>query len=152
MKENDSAMSDILEFFSKKCSKVETIIGQTPVYQFFPILPFCEFESNQTKQIFLKNVDRLNAKTKCEGLIKESPFMIIELKTHYWLRTKLSRFMSLFIKYLELWRNIFSLFIVIINFIILFSYDDKNSNRRKDPQLFEGSEKGTLAFLVIIGI
>jgi hypothetical protein len=52
MKNDDSTISDILEFFSEKCSKIEIVKDGTLLCQFFPILPFCEFTNNQTKDKF----------------------------------------------------------------------------------------------------
>lgn len=68
--------------------------------------------------------------------MKESEFMIIELKTHYWLRSGLTKFVGLFQKYLDLWGSFLTIFALLMNFIVITSYDNENSERTEDPEFF----------------
>ena len=81
----------------------------------------------------------------------ESEYMIIELKSHYRLRTELTKVVGLFQRYLDLWKSILSIFIILINFLVLVSYDNENSSRRENPEAFDLHSIATQAFIYILG-
>ena len=64
IRDDDLLMKRILNFYAQNCSKVEIIKENEALFQFFPILPFCNFKSENPKDKFLRNVNRTNAKTK----------------------------------------------------------------------------------------
>ena len=83
--------------------------------------------------------------------MSESEYMIIELKVHYWLRTGLTKVVGLFQRYLDLWKTILSYFIILINFLVLISFDNENSPRREDPEAFDLTTATTQAIIYILG-
>jgi len=64
MAKNDKIISGELKFYAENVSKIEIFKDGSPQFNFFPILPFCKFNSEYPKDLFLENVNRTNAKTK----------------------------------------------------------------------------------------
>lgn len=84
--------------------------------------------------------------------MRESQFLIIDLKVSYWLQTGLSRGIGIIQKYLDLWKDLLSYLGALLNFIILVSYSDQHGPRNEDPQLFKMSTGSTEFLLRVIGI
>lgn len=139
-------MRRILSFYANNSSKVEVYKGGSLKYKYFPILPFCKFQSEYTKEKFKEDVDRSNAKSKCDDLIDQSDFIIIELKQNYWLKTGLTKLVGIFMIYLDILKMMLAYIIFIINVIILFSFDNRGSSRT------EIRHGGSLAAIIILGL
>jgi hypothetical protein len=129
MKNNDRIIQATLSFFSDHYSHIDILKSGELIPYYFPILPYCSFKSESQKDKFLGQVNRTNAKTKCESLIKYSPFMIIELRVHYWLARGINKFIGLIMKHIDLWKNLLSLFALGINAIVLLAYSNQHGGR-----------------------
>ena len=78
--------------------------------------------------------------------------LITEIKTDYWLRHKMPRVFSVFPKYGDLWKDLFSPFVLFLNIILLVSYSKSNSNSIDDPKFWFLSIGQTNVLLLVIGI
>jgi len=78
--------------------------------------------------------------------------MLVVLKIDYWLRTRPGRFLGLFIKYIELWKNYMQVLAILINILIIISYSTDQGGRLTKPSLDELSESGTILLIRILGI
>jgi hypothetical protein len=83
--------------------------------------------------------------------MKKSPYLIIDLKTNYWLRKGLTKFVGLFQKYLDMIKDVLGYLSILINLIILASYDDLGSDRIDDPDLFDIGTTNTIVILTVLG-
>ena len=98
-------MKTIFRYFEYHSSQIEILKDGVLLTQYFPLLPYCTFSSDEPKEIFMQNVNRTNSKTKCEYLIRESNYMIIDLKVNYWLTSEQSRLGQVFQKHIDLWKD-----------------------------------------------
>lgn len=151
IKNSDREMKNILKFYAEHVSQIEFIKDGVAQNQFFPILPFCRFSSEYPKDKFKKDAVRENAKTKCESLMKESKYLITDLKVNYWLRTGLTRFVGLLQKYLEMLKSLLAYSGLGLNIVILISYTDETGARTHDPALPDASVSFTETFLIVWG-
>lgn len=148
---SDRRMRNILKFYAKNVSQIEIIRDGIPQRQYFPILPFCQFSSEAPKEKFKATAVRTNAKTKCESLLKESKYLITDLKVNYWLRTGLSRFVGLFQIYLDMIQRFLVYVALGLNLMILFAYSNEEGSRIHDPTLGDSSVSTTKGLLLGIG-
>jgi len=70
----------------------------------------------------------------------------------YRLKTNIPVLGKIFAKYDALWRAIFVLIILLLNFSMLVAYDSSNGSRYDDPNLFSLSSDQTKLLLLILGI
>eukprot|EP00347_Sterkiella_histriomuscorum_P001628 403371295 len=102
---------------------------------FFIKMPYCKFQSMNEKESFLQTVDRTNAQSKVEGLMKAHRSFIQQMRQDASIQS--ISFIGLLSKYEETWaitsfvlvRNfIFNLIqSLVINMLILFSYYEQSS-------------------------
>ena len=83
LKENDNKMRFIFKFFADHSTQIEILKDGKLLTQHFPLLPFWKFSSEDPKEYFMQHVNRTNSKTKWESLMRESSYMIIDLKVIY---------------------------------------------------------------------
>ena len=151
IQKSDRKMRSILGFYAKNVSQVEIFKDGVPQRQYFPILPFCQFSSETPKEKFKASAVRTNAKTKCESLMKESKYLITDLKVNYWLRTGLTRFIGLFQIYLDMIQRILVYVALGLNIMILFAFSNEEGERIHDPSLGDSSINFTKKLLLSIG-
>ena len=151
IKENDNAMKAIFKYFEYHSSQTEILKDGVLLTQFFPLLPYWSFSSDEPKELFMLNVNRTNSKTKCEYLMRECPYMIIDLKVNYWLTSEQNRLGQIFQKHIDLWKNMLLYMCFLLNGIILASYNVLNGDRIKDPQLGSLNTSQTKACLYAFG-
>ena len=151
IKEDDMHMRKIIKFFADHSSQIEVLKDDILLTQYFPILPYCKFSSEEPKDRFFQNVNRTNSKTKWEYLIRESPYLIIDLKVNYWLTKQRNKFVQLFQKNIDLWKDLLIYFSILLNGIILASYNSENGSRIYDPRLGNLNESQTRAMMYIFG-
>ena len=106
VKNDDNEMEFILKFFADHSSQIQILKDGILLNQYFPLLPYCTFSSEEPKEHFLDKVNRTNSKTKCESLMRESDYLIIDLKVNYWLASEKNRLGEIFQKHIDLWKNI----------------------------------------------
>ena len=152
LKENDSEMEDILQFYAQYVSRIEIFKEGSFQTLYFPVLPSCNFSTETPKERFKNSVPRTNAKTKCEYFMKQSKYMITDLKLNYWLKSGLTRAYGVLHVYMGMLKKILSYIVFIINVIILFSYSNDHGDRRQDPSFFDTSGSSTEISLLVLGI
>ena len=135
LKENDNQMRLVFKFFADHSTQIEILKDGVLLTQNFPLLPYWKFSSDETKEYFMQHVNRTNSKTKWEDLMRESKYMIIDLKVNYWLTSEQNRFGQIFQKHIDLWKDILLYMWFLLNCMILASYSILNGNRTKDPEL-----------------
>jgi hypothetical protein len=151
LRDNDMFIRKILEFYAHRVAHIEILKDGIPQPHFFPILPYCNFSSDAPKEKFKRECNRTNAKTKCESLMKESKFFIIDLRVNYWLKTGLTRFIGLLQQYLDMVKSLLGWVCLFLNLIILFSYTNETGTRTEEPILDGTSVEFTEAFLTTLG-
>ena len=149
---SDHSIRSILLFYENHSAQIEILKGGELQEIWFPRLPYCSFRNSDAKDEFLENVNRTNAKTKCENLERSSKTLLVVLKIDYWLRTHLGRFFGLFIKYIELWKNYLQVLAVTINVLIIYSYSDELGDRMNKPSVGELNQTETEWLLRVLGI
>jgi hypothetical protein len=95
----------IIDFIENQSACIDILKDNEIHEYFFPRLPYCVFRFSSTKDEFLATVNRTNSKTKCEDLVRNSKVLLIVLKIDYYLRNNITRFLGLFTKHSELWKN-----------------------------------------------
>ena len=100
---------------------------------------------------FLLKLDRTNTRTKWESIANESEYVIAEMKMRYDLKKKLRWCGKIFVKYDGVWRAIFSFITLILNFILLISYDSSNGSRFNHPELFSLNNNQTKTVMLSFG-
>lgn len=150
--QNNAAIRQILKFYSQNVSQIEIFVDGNSLTQFFPLLPYCKFNTETPKEKFNDEVDRTNAKTKCDHLMRRSEYIIAELKVNYWLKKGLSRFLGLCQEYLDMLKGLLANLSIIINLIILFSYSTDVGGRTDDPVFSDTSVDSTETVLLVLGI
>ncbi|CAI2387002.1 unnamed protein product [Moneuplotes crassus] len=148
----DAEITRILRFFSQNVSQIEIFVEGKPFTQFFPLLPYCKFDSEVPKEKFSLMVDRTNAKTKCDSLMRESQYIISDLKVNYWLKKGLSRFVGLCQEYSDMFKSLLSILGILINGMILFSYSINVGERTGDPVFSNTSVNSTKGVMLGLGI
>ena len=151
IKENDVVIKLILKFFANHSTQVEILKDDTLQTQYFPILPYWKFDSEEPKEIFLEKVNRTNSKTKWESLIRESDYLIIELKVNYWLTHEQNKIGQILQRNVNLWSDLLMYFWFLLNVIILASYNITNGSRTHDPNLGSLNTNQTKALMSAIG-
>lgn len=149
---SDNSIRSILLFYENHSAQIEILKDGELQEIWFPRLPYCSFRNSDAKDEFLENVNRTNAKTKCENLARASKTLLVVLKIDYWLRTHLGRFFGLFIKYIELWKNYLQVLAVTINVLIIYSYSIDLGDRMHKPSIGELNETETRWLLRVLGI
>ena len=119
IKDNDVLIKSILKFFADHCAQVEVLKDELLQTQYFPILPYCKFSSEEPKERFLEKVNRTNSKTKWESLMRESDYLIIDLKVNYWLTHEQNKIGQILQRNVNLWRDLLMYFWFLLNVIIL---------------------------------
>ena len=130
IKNSDASMKEIFRYFEYHSSQVEILKDGVLLIQYFPLLPYWWFCSEEPKELFLQNVNRTDSKTKWEDLLKEIPYMIIDLKVNYWLSNEQIRFLRIFQKHIDLWRDLLMYMCIILNIMVLASYSVLNGDRK----------------------
>jgi inositol 1,4,5-triphosphate receptor type 1/inositol 1,4,5-triphosphate receptor type 3 len=134
MSQNDHVVRNVLNFYENNSAQIEILKNGDLQEFWFPRMPYCVFKSNDVKDEFIENVNRTNAKTKCENLQRSSKVMIVVLKIDYWLRNNMGKFMGILIEYIELWKNYLAILAVVINVLIILTYNS-DSSRLDDPTI-----------------
>ena len=91
-------------------------------FYFFPKLPFCVIKDELVRDDFLENVNRVNAKTKCQDLTTKSDFLLIQLKMDYFFKEELGPFIGLFFRHVLMWKQWLQYLAYIVNILIILSY------------------------------
>ena len=150
--ENDAVIRNILNFYENRSAQIE-ILKDNKLQEFwFPRLPFCTFQNNDVKDEFKETVNRTDAKTKCNDLVRSSKIMLVVLKIDYFLRSKLGKFLGLFIKYIELWKNYLQVLAIILNVLIVLSYSTNSGSRLNKPSLGDLNNTETKMLFRVFGI
>ena len=152
MVENDAVIRSILNFYENRSAQIE-ILKDNKLQEFwFPRLPFCTFQNSDVKDEFKESVNRTDAKTKCNDLVRSSKIMLVVLKIDYFLRSKLGKFLGLFIKYIELWKNYLQVLAIILNVLIILSYNIDNGSRLTKPSIGDLNSTETQMLIRVFGI
>ena len=151
IKDDNDEIKSILKFFAIHSSQIEILKDGVLLNQYFPILPYWMFSSEDPKEHFLEKVNRTNSKTKWESLMRESDYLIIDLKVNYWLTSEQNRFGQIFQKHIDLWRDILLYMWFLLNGMILASYNVLNGDRTKDPELGSLNASQTKAWFYAFG-
>lgn len=133
--ENEADMKRALDFYGRYSSKVEIYKNNALHLHYFIILPYCAFTSKDYQKEFLDGVNRTNCKTKCENLARSSNLLTIALKQDYWLRYSLQGLLGLFVESLVTWKDYMVMIAIIINVIILISFNNEKHDRATEPSL-----------------
>ena len=149
---NDSRITKMLTFYTNNHSNVEINWNGTLVPYMFPKLPYCKFRSSKEKDKYLDQINFTNAKTKVDSLMAQNTQIISEIKVDYYLRNRITKCGGILTKYQGLWKNILSILIITLNFIILVSYTAEHGSRTSKPKLFELSIDNTKSLLTLLGI
>ena len=83
--------------------------------------------------------------------MKESNYLIIDLKANYWLTKQQNKIIQLFQRNIDLWKDSLLYFCLLLNWIVLFSYNILNGSRTKDPQFGSLNESQTRSLLYVFG-
>lgn len=78
--------------------------------------------------------------------------MLVVLIIDYFLRNKFGRLLGLFIKYIELWKTFLQFLAIILNVLIILSYNVDRGSRLEKPSLGELDDDETKNLLRIFGI
>lgn len=149
---SDSSIRSILSFYENNSAQIEILNNGELQEFYFPRLPYCAFRNSDAKDEFTENVNRTNAKTKCENLVRSSKILLIVLKIDYWLRTRLGNFFGLLIKYIELWKNYLQLLAVAINVLIIYSYSNELGSRMDKPSIGDLGQADTKLLIRVLGV
>jgi hypothetical protein len=151
MANSDVVIRRILNFLENNSGQIEILKNGKLQELWFPRLPYCVFSNNDVKNEFLDNVNITNAKTKCENLSRDSKSMLVVLKIDYWLKTKLGKFLGLFTVYIELWKKFLSILALVINILIILSYNNDLGSRLEKPSLGDLDDADTRLLFRCIG-
>lgn len=112
-------------------NKLETI--------YFILLPFTSYLPKEKKLNFHEEVDRSTAQTKVSSLFNEADNLIevCEHEEKLKLLFKKYKSISLFTNYVKLWQEFSFLLVLVLNIIIIFSFNSNWGNRLYDYYLFD---------------
>ena len=97
----------------------------------------------------LINQSENNKQNNLNGIYED---LITEIKTDYWLMHIMPRIFAVFPKYGDLWKDLFSPFVLFLNILLLLSFSKANSSNIEDPKLWFLSISGTNTLFLVIGI
>jgi len=116
-----------LVFFEDKIQQIEIEKDSRKETVFFPKLPICDLLNENMKQQFELQVDRSSTKSKVESLMNIQEELVLQMETEsLYLNNPLfrkARFLKVFAKYEELFKDMAFLFALIYHFLILFTFD-----------------------------
>lgn len=147
----DDKVKEYMRFYANTSSQIDILMDQKLVSYTFPILLFWRLTSEQHKEEFLDKIDRSSAQTKCESLVEAAPFLIKEMKIDYTMKNKSWEVVKVLLKFNSLWQKTLWISIVVLNILVLISYNSDNDDGTTDPQLSNLSIIGTKSLLYILG-
>lgn len=119
------SQKEALKFFHSRVQHIE-IIRDEQIYRiYFPALPLFQKLDKKLKRDFHENVDRSTTVSKIQGLIKSSSYLLLAMKHEERLRLLLKRFsiLQIIASQKVIWENLSFLCCILLNLIILFSYN-----------------------------
>jgi len=108
------------KFFKHNTGNIEVSIDNEIQRLYFQIQPVCSFLTHQTKDKFLRNVDRESGQHKILGLLAHIPSFVEEMEHIEKMSHEKIKITPEFLLYL---RDVSTLLAVGIGAIILFNYD-----------------------------
>ena len=124
--QRDKFQTEALDFFNKYTKHVE-IVRQDKFLEkvYFYLPPFCEGLTNDIKQEFNDNAVRISLKSKQNSLVSQSSEIITKMKINYHLQKifKQTAVLDILMKSIPFQRNLGFFTTILINFLVLTSFD-----------------------------
>ena len=152
----------IYGYLEQHTGNIEVMFNGILCRIYFPLPPYAEVLSAETKERFHSRADRSSAKAKLMYLVKAADDLELQLRCEYTLQKFISRHwtLTLIAQNIALWRDLGFLFTLLLNVIILISYSSYGLDRLQWPSLlyYDGGSgyglghRGTRNVLVTLGV